>query len=176
MALSVDALLFFLLISIKSTWITNWIFSYNSEGQDERRREEQRKYGVFFDDDYDYLQHLKEASGPSELVPSVRGQQSRIIITNEGHIEDEIQRIAVSGTSLLIILFLYCWEKRPVDKLIIFNRCYGGCGLYVKDALDPQSDFPTSKNKSWQAKICWWSVFCYPGVKISYVLMISFSW
>lgn len=108
MALSVDALLFFLLVSIKSTWITNWIFSYNSEGQDERRREEQRKYGVFFDDDYDYLQHLKEASGPSELVPSVRGQQSRIIITNEGHIEDEIQRIAVSGTSLLIIL--YCWE------------------------------------------------------------------
>lgn len=110
MALSVDALLFFLLISVKLTWITNWIFSYNSEGQDEQRREEQRKYGVFFDDDYDYLQHLKEASGPSELVPSVRGQQSRIIITNEGHIEDEIQRIAVSGTLLLIILFLYCWE------------------------------------------------------------------
>ncbi|XP_028914473.1 protein LTV1 homolog isoform X2 [Ornithorhynchus anatinus] len=36
----------------------------------EERRAEQRKYGVFFDDDYDYLQHLKEASGPSELVPS----------------------------------------------------------------------------------------------------------
>uniref|UniRef100_A0A8D0F1W4 Protein LTV1 homolog n=1 Tax=Strix occidentalis caurina TaxID=311401 RepID=A0A8D0F1W4_STROC len=48
------------------------------KGHEEQRREEQRKYGVFFDDDYDYLQHLKEASGPSELVPSVRGQQSRI--------------------------------------------------------------------------------------------------
>ncbi|KAM5263999.1 protein LTV1 homolog [Ctenodactylus gundi] len=36
---------------------------------DEERRAEQRKYGVFFDDDYDYLQHLKEPSGPSELVP-----------------------------------------------------------------------------------------------------------
>ncbi|GAA6229047.1 protein LTV1 homolog [Lates japonicus] len=34
----------------------------------EKRREEQRNFGVFFDDDYDYLQHLKEASGPSELV------------------------------------------------------------------------------------------------------------
>lgn len=38
----------------------------------EKRREEQRKFGVFFDDDYDYLQHLKEASGPSELVYSDR--------------------------------------------------------------------------------------------------------
>uniref|UniRef100_A0A3Q2NRT7 Protein LTV1 homolog n=1 Tax=Fundulus heteroclitus TaxID=8078 RepID=A0A3Q2NRT7_FUNHE len=34
----------------------------------EKRLEEQRKFGVFFDDNYDYLQHLKEASGPSELV------------------------------------------------------------------------------------------------------------
>ncbi len=34
----------------------------------EKRREEQRNYGVFFDDDYDYLQHLKEASGSVELV------------------------------------------------------------------------------------------------------------
>ncbi|NXU63560.1 LTV1 protein, partial [Horornis vulcanius] len=67
------------------------------KGHEEQRREEQRKYGVFFDDDYDYLQHLKEASGPSELVPSVRGQQSRIVITSEGHIEDEIQRIPVSS-------------------------------------------------------------------------------
>lgn len=37
---------------------------------DEERRAEQRKYGVFFDDDYDYLQHLRETSGPSELVPT----------------------------------------------------------------------------------------------------------
>uniref|UniRef100_A0A8C3SI29 Protein LTV1 homolog n=1 Tax=Chelydra serpentina TaxID=8475 RepID=A0A8C3SI29_CHESE len=41
-----------------------------SQKVNEQRREEQRKYGVFFDDDYNYLQHLKEASGPSELVPS----------------------------------------------------------------------------------------------------------
>uniref|UniRef100_A0A8C5L7X2 Protein LTV1 homolog n=1 Tax=Jaculus jaculus TaxID=51337 RepID=A0A8C5L7X2_JACJA len=37
---------------------------------DEERRAEQRKYGVFFDDNYDYLQHLKEPSGPSELIPA----------------------------------------------------------------------------------------------------------
>ncbi|KAB5523614.1 hypothetical protein PHYPO_G00154620 [Pangasianodon hypophthalmus] len=38
----------------------------------EKRREEQRKYGVFFDDDYDYLQHLREASQPAELVSASR--------------------------------------------------------------------------------------------------------
>nr|XP_045015571.1 protein LTV1 homolog [Jaculus jaculus] len=37
---------------------------------DEERRAEQRKYGVFFDDNYDYLQHLKEPSAPAELVPA----------------------------------------------------------------------------------------------------------
>ncbi len=30
----------------------------------EARREEQRKFGVYFDDDYDYLQHLR---GPGEV-------------------------------------------------------------------------------------------------------------
>ncbi|KAM9233795.1 protein LTV1 homolog [Dugong dugon] len=38
------------------------------EVNDDERRAEQRKYGVFFDDDYDYLQHLKESSGPLELI------------------------------------------------------------------------------------------------------------
>lgn len=36
----------------------------------EKRREEQRNFGVFFDDDYNYLQHLKESSGQTELVAS----------------------------------------------------------------------------------------------------------
>ncbi|XP_051755445.1 protein LTV1 homolog [Ctenopharyngodon idella] len=34
----------------------------------EKRREEQRKFGVFFDDDYDYLQHLRDVPQPAELV------------------------------------------------------------------------------------------------------------
>lgn len=38
------------------------------QAEAEKRREEQRNFGVFFDDDYDYLQHLKEASGGVELV------------------------------------------------------------------------------------------------------------
>ncbi|XP_012579228.1 PREDICTED: protein LTV1 homolog [Condylura cristata] len=44
---------------------------------EEERRAEQRKYGVFFDDDYDYLQHLREPSGPSELIPSTSSASSK---------------------------------------------------------------------------------------------------
>ncbi|NXN50522.1 LTV1 protein, partial [Rynchops niger] len=75
------------------------------------RREEQRKYGVFFDDDYDYLQHLKEASGPSELVPSVHGQQSRIIVTSEEHIEDEIQQVPAPSIKLPSSVFATEFEE-----------------------------------------------------------------
>ncbi|XP_026166161.1 protein LTV1 homolog [Mastacembelus armatus] len=51
----------------------------------EKRREEQRKFGVFFDDDYDYLQHLKEASGPSELVEAGPAYTDRRSV----HLRDE---------------------------------------------------------------------------------------
>ncbi|NXC44453.1 LTV1 protein, partial [Penelope pileata] len=81
------------------------------KGHEERRREEQRKYGVFFDDDYDYLQHLKEASGPSELIPSVRGQPGRLVITREGRIEDEIQRIAAPSIKLPSSVFATEFEE-----------------------------------------------------------------
>lgn len=51
----------------------------------EKRREEQRKFGVFFDDNYDYLQHLKEASGPTELVSAGPSQSDR----GAFHLRDE---------------------------------------------------------------------------------------
>ncbi|KAM9317109.1 protein LTV1 homolog [Gastrophryne carolinensis] len=54
----------------------------------EKRKEEQRKFGVFFDDDYNYLQHLREV-GPAELVASdSRPVLNRIVVT-DGKIEDE---------------------------------------------------------------------------------------
>ncbi|TNN60476.1 Protein LTV1 [Liparis tanakae] len=42
----------------------------------EKRQEEQREFGVFFDDNYNYLQHLKEAVVTNELVaaPSAHGE------------------------------------------------------------------------------------------------------
>ncbi|XP_061840325.2 protein LTV1 homolog [Nerophis lumbriciformis] len=41
----------------------------------EKRQEEQRSYGVFFDDDYDYLQHLKEPTCQTELVAAAASPQ-----------------------------------------------------------------------------------------------------
>ncbi|XP_026118650.1 protein LTV1 homolog [Carassius auratus] len=38
----------------------------------EKRKEEQRNFGVFFDDDYNYLQHLREAPQPAELISAPR--------------------------------------------------------------------------------------------------------
>lgn len=39
-----------------------------------KRIEEQRKYGVYFDDDYDYMQHMKDLSEVHEWaqVPKVK--------------------------------------------------------------------------------------------------------
>ncbi|KAK3089237.1 hypothetical protein FSP39_002023 [Pinctada imbricata] len=41
-----------------------------------KRIEEQQKFGVFFDDDYDYLQHLKETDEAYELEPVDKSPQS----------------------------------------------------------------------------------------------------
>ena len=35
---------------------------------EQERKKEQLKYGVYFDDDYDYLQHLKERRARVEMV------------------------------------------------------------------------------------------------------------
>ncbi|XP_039563555.1 protein LTV1 homolog [Passer montanus] len=118
------------------------------KGHEERRREEQRKYGVFFDDDYDYLQHLKEASGPSELVPSVRGQQSRIVITNEGHIEDEIQRISAPSIKLPSSVFATEFE----EDVGLLNKAAPVSGPRldfdpdIVAALDDDFDFDNPEN------------------------------
>ncbi|ODN05253.1 Protein LTV1 [Orchesella cincta] len=42
--------------------------SSNAKGIDpEKRKEEQKKYGIYFDDDYDYLQHLKDSDEVSTI-------------------------------------------------------------------------------------------------------------
>ncbi|XP_054249744.1 protein LTV1 homolog [Indicator indicator] len=118
------------------------------KGHEEQRREEQRKYGVFFDDDYDYLQHLKEASGPSELVPSVRGQQSRIVVTNDGHIEDEIQRVPAPSIKLPSSVFATEFE----EDVGLLNKAAPVSGPRldfdpdIVAALDDDFDFDNPEN------------------------------
>ncbi|XP_062400207.1 protein LTV1 homolog [Sardina pilchardus] len=44
----------------------------------EKRRDEQREFGVFFDDDYNYLQHLREVAPATELVASSLPQRKPV--------------------------------------------------------------------------------------------------
>uniref|UniRef100_A0A4W6G8E6 Protein LTV1 homolog n=1 Tax=Lates calcarifer TaxID=8187 RepID=A0A4W6G8E6_LATCA len=78
----------------------------------EKRREEQRNFGVFFDDDYDYLQHLKEASGPSELVaagPSYTDR--RAVHFNDEDEEDEEEHWGHSSINLPSSVFASEFEE-----------------------------------------------------------------
>lgn len=74
-----------------------------SQVEVEKRHEEQRKFGVFFDDDYDYLQHLKESSGLCELVasgPSHSDHQIGCLRDEDEEEEDAEEVIPVSVLSL----------------------------------------------------------------------------
>ncbi|KAL4640847.1 hypothetical protein GN956_G11231 [Arapaima gigas] len=78
----------------------------------ERRREEQRKFGVFFDDDYDYLQHLKEPSCPTELVSSgVPCRDGKLIVTQDGKVEEESQTLPAVSINLPSSVFASEFEE-----------------------------------------------------------------
>ncbi|XP_066229176.1 protein LTV1 homolog [Saccopteryx leptura] len=73
---------------------------------DEERRAEQRKYGVFFDDDYDYLQHLREPSGPSELIPA-----STNSVPNSRNENEETSITSTTGIKLPSSVFASEFEE-----------------------------------------------------------------
>ncbi|CAL9701101.1 unnamed protein product [Knipowitschia caucasica] len=74
----------------------------------EKRREEQRSFGVFFDDDYDYLQHLKEAPG-SELVPVEDRRTERH--DQEEQEEDQEEQRGVTSINLPSSVFASEFEE-----------------------------------------------------------------
>ena len=41
---------------------------HDGEGNRYSRLEKQAQYGIYYDDDYDYMQHLKEAGAPDAVV------------------------------------------------------------------------------------------------------------
>jgi len=63
----------------------------------EKRQEELREFGVFFDDDYNYLQHLKEAVVTVELVaaPPAHGE-GRAVHRRDGDAEEGNKAVPVS--------------------------------------------------------------------------------
>jgi hypothetical protein len=34
----------------------------------DKKKDERMKYGIYYDDDYDYMQHLKPRTGEGELI------------------------------------------------------------------------------------------------------------
>ncbi|XP_072265107.1 protein LTV1 homolog [Pyxicephalus adspersus] len=114
----------------------------------EKRREEQRKFGVFFDDDYNYLQHLKEL-GPAELVPSdTRQPQSRIIVTDDGKVEEEDEIILPPAINLPSSVFASEFEE---DVGLLNKAAPRGLCLDLDPdivaALDDDFDFSDPENQ-----------------------------
>ena len=94
-----------------------FMYYFNSQVEAEKRREEQRNFGVFFDDDYDYLQHLKEASAQTELVAAVDLNDERKFQLKEEEEEETVApvsslRLPVGEIYLLqTISIYYCFAQ-----------------------------------------------------------------
>ncbi|XP_066461563.1 protein LTV1 homolog [Eleutherodactylus coqui] len=114
----------------------------------EKRKEEQRKFGVFFDDDYNYLQHLKE-TGPAELVPSeTQRTQRRIIVTEDGKVEEEVEYIQDPSINLPSSVFASEFEE---DIGLLNKAAPQGLRLDLDPdivaALDEDFDFDNPENQ-----------------------------
>ncbi|XP_057700544.1 protein LTV1 homolog isoform X1 [Corythoichthys intestinalis] len=82
----------------------------------EKRREEQRNFGVFFDDDYDYLQHLKEASGQTELLAARPSHTSNLRHDDDDDdddddIDEKDQVVPAAGIKLPSSVFASDFEE-----------------------------------------------------------------
>lgn len=115
----------------------------------EKRQEEQRKFGVFFDDEYDYLQHLKEV-GPLELVPSGEPRpQSRIISTESGEVEEEVVQIPAPSINLPSSVFASEFEENVglLNKAAPISGPRLDMDPDIVAALDDDFDFDDPENQ-----------------------------
>lgn len=114
----------------------------------EKRIEEQRKFGVFFDDEYNYLQHLKE-TGTAELVPAETCRApSRIIVTEDGKVEEEAEYI--QGPSINLPSSVFASEFEEDVGLLNKAAPRGLCLDLDPDivaALDDDFDFDNPENQ-----------------------------
>lgn len=95
-----------------------------SQVEVEKRREEQRNFGVFFDDDYDYLQHLKEASGPTELVAAGPSHTVRqpIHLRDDEEEDDTDKAIPVSWLSFNVMKICFCLHLLLCPPVTTWNN------------------------------------------------------
>ncbi|XP_078413616.1 protein LTV1 homolog [Cetorhinus maximus] len=116
----------------------------------QKRKEEERKYGIFFDDTYNYLQHLKEASPVAELVassiPLKEGQDT--ITTGDGRLEEEGKQIPTHSINLPSSVFASEFEEETglLNKAAPVRGPRLDLDPDIVAALDDDFDFDDPEN------------------------------
>ncbi|XP_075718778.1 protein LTV1 homolog [Rhinoderma darwinii] len=114
----------------------------------EKRKAQQRNFGVFFDDDYNYLQHLKDTE-TAELVSSeMHHIPSRIKMTEDAKVEEEAE--CVQGPFINLPSSVFASEFEEDVGLLNKAASQGLCLDLDPDivaALDDDFDFDNPENQ-----------------------------
>ncbi|XP_077574927.1 protein LTV1 homolog [Stigmatopora nigra] len=116
----------------------------------EKRRLEQRNFGVFFDDDYDYLQHLKETSGGTELLAAGPSHQSNLQRDDDDDNERDEKDQVVPGSGIKLPSSVFASEFEEDVGLLNKAAPISGPRLDMDPdivaALDEDFDFDDPDN------------------------------
>ncbi|XP_060905124.1 protein LTV1 homolog [Labrus mixtus] len=114
----------------------------------EKRQEEQREFGVFFDDDYDYLQHLKEPSATSEWVAAGPSQMNVLDEEEEEDEKDTDNALPTSSINLPSSVFASEFEEEVglLNKAAPISGPRLDMDPDIVAALDEDFDFDNPDN------------------------------
>ncbi|XP_040043126.2 protein LTV1 homolog [Gasterosteus aculeatus] len=120
----------------------------------DKRREEQREFGVFFDDDYNYLQHLKEAAPTAELVADepAHGNRPTLRLRGDDDDDDEEDRDVLDVQAASINLPSSVFASEFEEKVGLLNKAAPISGPRldmdpdIVAALDEDFDFDDPDN------------------------------
>ncbi|XP_069786785.1 protein LTV1 homolog isoform X2 [Narcine bancroftii] len=115
----------------------------------QKQKEEQRKYGIFFDDAYNYLQHLKEASPVAELVaasPQLQGTQ--VVAPLGDGVQQDVHLIPSCSINLPSSVFASEFEEETglLNKAAPVRGPLPELDPDIVAALDDDFDFDNADN------------------------------
>ncbi|EEC05826.1 conserved hypothetical protein [Ixodes scapularis] len=108
----------------------------------EKRKEEQRKYGIYFDDDYNYLQHLKDVNRVADWEPVI--QRVRVTDDASGSVPTDKKNIRLPSS---------VFQSNVEEKEGLLNKVAPQVGPRpdwdpdVVAALDDDFDFEDEDNE-----------------------------
>ncbi|XP_076302555.1 protein LTV1 homolog [Lasioglossum baleicum] len=106
---------------------------------DNKRKKEQQKYGIYFDDDYDYLQHLKD-------VNSLTAEWERVDCTNSSKSNDQTNAPKINLPSSV-------FASNVEEKVGLLNKAAPVSGLQldldpdIVAAMDDDFDYDDPENE-----------------------------